>query len=420
MEVWIRGQDQYNFGKSEAGGLEINGECTGIPANQISNLIIHGDSLSNKIDLRGMKKEDFPDLATVSDDIYERTAVFGEGGDDEIFGHDPGALIDGGGGNDYLEGGEKGDHLYGGTGEDHMYGKGGKDTLRGGSDDDYLNGGADEDILEGEGGNDVLVGDNSDKKIDAGPGDDSVTTIKNEGESPPIQYQVRVYKSSLVQGNCLFITDSSGVDTLDFSLFEEGIVLDLNLFDTPQIYTKTNDTLALYGIFEYFRGTAHNDVISIDPDSVAPRYVDGKGSADQDTLYVDCMGEECSDDGHTITIQGYQPISYENFEHCIITNKATEVVNGNIDRSNDNHLFQMYPNPFNSSATFRFSLKEKSTIKLDIYDVHGSLVKNIANEEYATGNYEITFNGKEFATGIYYVHLHQGEFITVKKMILLE
>ncbi len=64
------------------------------------------------------------------------------------------------------------------------------------------------------------------------------------------------------------------------------------------------------------------------------------------------------------------------------------------------------------------SLEEN--VKLVIYDVLGREIKTIVNKEQSPGNYEVTFDATKFSSGVYYYRLQSGDFIQVKKMILLK
>jgi hypothetical protein len=83
-------------------------------------------------------------------------------------------------------------------------------------------------------------------------------------------------------------------------------------------------------------------------------------------------------------------------------------------------LSQNYPNPFNPITNIKYDIPERSVILLKIYDVLGSKVGIIVNEEKPTGTYEITWNAEKFPSGIYFYRLQAGDFIQTKKMILLK
>jgi len=83
-------------------------------------------------------------------------------------------------------------------------------------------------------------------------------------------------------------------------------------------------------------------------------------------------------------------------------------------------LEQNYPNPFNPVTTIEYSIKERSSVDLDLYDVLGSEVKVLINEEQDAGHYNIKFNGGNLASGIYLYKIKAGDFVETKKMILMK
>ncbi len=83
-------------------------------------------------------------------------------------------------------------------------------------------------------------------------------------------------------------------------------------------------------------------------------------------------------------------------------------------------LKQNYPNPFNPSTVIKFQIPELSHVKLKIYDVLGSEVTNLINENKEAGSYEVEFEAGKLQSGIYFYRLDTGNFIETKKMILIK
>jgi photosystem II stability/assembly factor-like uncharacterized protein len=93
-------------------------------------------------------------------------------------------------------------------------------------------------------------------------------------------------------------------------------------------------------------------------------------------------------------------------------------------------LNQNYPNPFNPSTKINWQLPESKFVTLKIYDILGNEVATLVNEEKPAGNFEVEFsaiggsafggNAYTLPSGIYYYKLVAGNFIDVKKMILLK
>jgi hypothetical protein len=83
-------------------------------------------------------------------------------------------------------------------------------------------------------------------------------------------------------------------------------------------------------------------------------------------------------------------------------------------------LSQNYPNPFNPNTTIQYQLQDFSFVQLKVYDVLGSEVATLVNEEKPAGSYEIEFDGSELASGIYFYRLQAGYFNETKMMVLLK
>lgn len=83
-------------------------------------------------------------------------------------------------------------------------------------------------------------------------------------------------------------------------------------------------------------------------------------------------------------------------------------------------LFQNYPNPFNPVTTIQYSIPQKSSIIIKIYDILGNEIITLVNEEKQIGNYDVKFNASEFSNGVYFYRLQAGDFVATKKLVLLK
>jgi hypothetical protein len=83
-------------------------------------------------------------------------------------------------------------------------------------------------------------------------------------------------------------------------------------------------------------------------------------------------------------------------------------------------LEQNYPNPFNPITNFGFRISDFGFVSLKIYDVMGSEVAVLVNEEKQPGEYQAQWDAREFASGIYIYRLRAGEFVQTRKMVLLK
>jgi hypothetical protein len=87
---------------------------------------------------------------------------------------------------------------------------------------------------------------------------------------------------------------------------------------------------------------------------------------------------------------------------------------------------QNYPNPFNPSTTLQYSLPINSHVRLQIYDVLGQVVADLADGDQTAGWYRIRWNA-DVPTGIYFYRIDavsvtdpNDRFVQVKKMQLLK
>ena len=88
------------------------------------------------------------------------------------------------------------------------------------------------------------------------------------------------------------------------------------------------------------------------------------------------------------------------------------------------YLFQNYPNPFNSTTIFQYQLPKLSFVSLKIFNTLGREIKTMVETEKETGNYSIFWDGKDglgnhVVSGIYLVRFESGDFVDVKKILLI-
>jgi hypothetical protein len=112
-------------------------------------------------------------------------------------------------------------------------------------------------------------------------------------------------------------------------------------------------------------------------------------------------------------------------------NNPTSVKDETNQHLSDYYLSNNYPNPFNPSTKFKFTIPPQQNlllggdyrggfITLTVYDVLGNEIATLVNEEKPAGTYEVEFNASIFPSGVYFYQLRSADFIETKKMILLK
>jgi photosystem II stability/assembly factor-like uncharacterized protein len=94
-------------------------------------------------------------------------------------------------------------------------------------------------------------------------------------------------------------------------------------------------------------------------------------------------------------------------------------------KNNSFSLSQNYPNPFNPSTRISYTLPEKSSVIISIYNSIGEIVETLNFYEQSSGVYNFDWNASKLATGVYILQLKaislesNKEFLSNKKMLLL-
>ena len=89
-----------------------------------------------------------------------------------------------------------------------------------------------------------------------------------------------------------------------------------------------------------------------------------------------------------------------------------------------NALEQNYPNPFSSSTRISFSVADRSNVRIEIYDIKGSLVRTLVpGEMLEAGEYPVIWDGTDnhnnvMPGGTYICKMTAGDFTQTLKMTL--
>lgn len=83
-------------------------------------------------------------------------------------------------------------------------------------------------------------------------------------------------------------------------------------------------------------------------------------------------------------------------------------------------LHNAYPNPFNPSATIKFSLSESTQVELVIINSLGETVQTLAKKEFSAGDYSFQFEPGLLAGGVYYYQLRTAGHIATGKIVYLK
>ncbi len=83
-------------------------------------------------------------------------------------------------------------------------------------------------------------------------------------------------------------------------------------------------------------------------------------------------------------------------------------------------LYQNFPNPFNPKTEIRYSLPNRTTVKLEIYDLLGAKISTLVDQVQEAGAYKVHFDGTKLSSGMYIYKLSTSHNVVSKKMLLLK
>ncbi len=206
------------------------------------------------------------------------------------------------------------------------------------------------------------------------------------------------------------------IDTFDGLGSPVPLPVELSLFAAEVVGSdvilswRTETEVNNYG-FEVQRAVISNGVRNLSWENIG--FVNGYGTSNSPKEYI-FTDSEINSGKYSYRLK--QIDNDGSFEY-------SKVIEIDIGFSTDFVLSQNYPNPFNPLTVIGYKLSAASLVTLKLYDVLGSEVAALVNAEQSAGNYEFIFDASstagELSSGVYFYILRAGNFIDVKKMILL-
>ncbi|NUN08237.1 MAG: T9SS type A sorting domain-containing protein [Ignavibacteriaceae bacterium] len=104
---------------------------------------------------------------------------------------------------------------------------------------------------------------------------------------------------------------------------------------------------------------------------------------------------------------------------------AIETTGKQMDQPANFDLLQNFPNPFNPSTIIQFNLPAAGKVQVKIFDLNGSMIRELFKGEKQAGNYSYQWDGKDLrgvtiASGVYLCLVQFNNSFLSKKMIYLK
>ena len=265
------------------------------------------------------------------------------------------------------------------------------------------------------------------------------------GYYPGLPSEIRFWSPNINGGNSKVIADSSNVPFFpNYGLTDEQYPLSRPVIGRSQLYdylfvafnatngeywpygtSSADSTAYMCGMFMYSADGGNNWSY---PERITPtsplldlRFISiipvSPASNDNITVHLVMQGDSIP--GSSIFNWGTMPLTVSaQYYHY-----STDFVSGIQSEQRTISSFKLeqnYPNPFNPITTIQYAVPSMQFISLKVYDILGSEVATLVNEEKPAGEYEVKFDATSLPSGTYFYQFKAGSFIQTKKMILMK
>jgi hypothetical protein len=222
-----------------------------------------------------------------------------------------------------------------------------------------------------------------------------------------------VYDSLSIENHIYHFMDDTTLGLVIFIPFSGSIPVELTSFTAEyfndevvlswQTATETNNLG-----FEIERSQMSNDNGQMNWLNLS--FVEGRGTTTEMTDYS--YKDKITNPGNYV----YR-LKQIDFDGTVSYSSEIEI---NVTGPKDFTLFQNYPNPFNPSTTIKFALPVAGNVKINVYNSLGQLVETLIDGEMQSGYHEVNFDASRLASGVYLYQLQAGEYISIRKMVLIK
>ncbi|MBX3006485.1 MAG: S8 family peptidase [Melioribacteraceae bacterium] len=271
------------------------------------------------------------------------------------------------------------------------------------------------------------------------PPDDNYVIIKTRLKNETDQVINNIYAGYFVDWDIPFSNsndDTTGYDrTNNFAFaFDKGLV------DDPNYYGSALLSDLNYSYYPLLTDGSAGEIIMINGFEDLEKFtalssgIKFSGGVGGDVSYVMGGGP------FSISPKSYKDVAFvfagaesmDNLRNTIIQSrkKYIEVITGvieDVELPTEFTLFQNYPNPFNPQTTISYVIPNGMPasnvhVTLKVYDILGREVATLVNEIQQAGihNYKFSIINSQLSSAVYFYRLHAGDFVSVKKMILMK
>jgi hypothetical protein len=109
---------------------------------------------------------------------------------------------------------------------------------------------------------------------------------------------------------------------------------------------------------------------------------------------------------------------YENRVHITVKDVVTTAPSFDEELPLRSSLHQNYPNPFNPLTTLQFTIADRQSTILSVYNLLGQEVTTLVNEVKSPGTYTVSWDATGQPSGVYFYRLTAGSLVATRKLVL--
>lgn len=122
---------------------------------------------------------------------------------------------------------------------------------------------------------------------------------------------------------------------------------------------------------------------------------------------------------YTATAKGTYKVNITNNSGCSKLSTGVAVTKScRLDEAKEMQAFSVYPNPAGDQTTLQFSVQQKSTVNISLFDMSGRIVEVVLNEMLDEGEQVMTLHTALLARGMYTIRMISGEGLQIQKLML--
>ncbi|MDD5529934.1 MAG: T9SS type A sorting domain-containing protein [bacterium] len=152
-----------------------------------------------------------------------------------------------------------------------------------------------------------------------------------------------------------------------------------------------------------------------------------KTNSTGDTLWTKTFGGTYWDEGYSVQqvsdggfiIAGYTGSFGAGYYDTYLIRVGAQGIEEQLAVSREQLAVSVKPNPFVKSTIIKYQIPVTSKVLLTLYDITGSCVKTLVNEQKSAGTYITPLNAEKLKTGIYFLTLSIDNHKEIQKLAII-